>query len=169
MKFRKTISQDIWLFIGKNKLILGRDEKGCKMDVDKSQRVQTVDRPKKCSLVNVNQEKCRMVEVDQQKKAVVYVDKMENCRLHFSTGRRRRSTLTAAFFSVDSRQPFFITPLFNEIQQNNLTYSFPSQASSQCPKFMKFSILVNQHLFSEFCYICMAKFQRGVGFVVTFV
>ena len=49
----------------------GRDEKGCKMDVDRRRhsnqrgRASTVDGLEKCSLVNIDQEKCSGVVVDR--------------------------------------------------------------------------------------------------------
>ena len=43
---------------------LGRDEKGCKMDVDGRRRALTVDGLEKCGLVEVDQEKCSGVDVD---------------------------------------------------------------------------------------------------------
>ena len=60
----------------KNKKILkiiGRDEKGCKMDfdqrrhVDRRRRASTVDGLEKCSLVDVDQEKCSGVDVDRSR------------------------------------------------------------------------------------------------------
>ena len=36
-------------------LLLGRDEKGCKLDVDRRRQVSTVDGLEKCSLVDVDQ------------------------------------------------------------------------------------------------------------------
>ena len=39
----------------------GRDEKGCKMDVDGRQHVDGLE---KCSLVDVDQEKCSGVDID---------------------------------------------------------------------------------------------------------
>ena len=81
--------------------LLGLDEKGCKMDVDQRRQASTVDGLEKCSLVNVDQEKCSGVNLDRQRSTFI-----------ISTGRRRRSTSTAAFFSVDSRQPFSSRPIF---------------------------------------------------------
>ena len=44
---------------------IGRDEKGCKMDVNGRWRVSTFDGLKKGSLVDVDQEKCSGVDVDR--------------------------------------------------------------------------------------------------------
>ena len=44
---------------------VGRDEKGCKMDVDRRRRASTVDGLEKCSLVDVDQEKCSGIDVDR--------------------------------------------------------------------------------------------------------
>ena len=57
----------------------------------------TVDRLEKCSLVNVDQEKCSVVDVDCQRSMLT------------SAGW---STLTAAFFSVDSRHHAHFEALF---------------------------------------------------------
>ena len=45
----------------------GRDEKGCKMDVDGRRRASTIDGLEKCSLVDVYQEKCSGVDVDRSR------------------------------------------------------------------------------------------------------
>ena len=45
----------------------GRDEKGCKMDVDGRRRASTIDGLEKCSLVDVDQEKCSGVDVDRSR------------------------------------------------------------------------------------------------------
>ena len=63
---------------GTNSVIVGRDEKGCKMDVDGRQRASTIAGLEKCSLVNVDQEKCSGVNVDPSR---VNVDKTK--KLYF--------------------------------------------------------------------------------------
>ena len=63
--------------------------------------------------------RCRPVE-----KTVDDVDQMENFSLHFSTGRPSctflRLTSTAAFFSVDSRQPFSSRPLCHNLLKQSV-------------------------------------------------
>ena len=50
---------------------MGRDEKGCKMDVDGRRRALTIEGLEKCSLVDVDQEKCSGVDVDGQRSTLI--------------------------------------------------------------------------------------------------
>ena len=106
----------------------GRDEKGCKMDVD---NVNNVNRIEKCSLVNVDREKCscqcwqhlswpsvwpkyvqRSTLTSRKVQWLTLTNRKEQYDLR---GPRKelfgqRSTSTAAFFLVNSRQPFSSCP-----------------------------------------------------------
>ena len=114
-----------------------------------STSIDSVDRLKKCSLIDVDLEKCINAKSTKkvqnfEKLKIFIISKcsykfgwhwpVEEWRLHFPTGQLWQSMSTAAFFLVDGKQPFSSRPYFINLREYSYSqFCFRLQLLDQRP------------------------------------